>query len=363
MGFIEFMGLNPTNPMNPTNPTNPMNPTNSITPLKENEDTEYENILRPSSWRSFVGQEKLKKNLKVFIQAAKQRQECLDHILFFGPPGLGKTTLAHIVAKEMETEIKVSSGTVLERPGDLAGLLTNLEKGKVLFIDEIHRLPRIVEEYLYPAMEDYSLDIMLDKGVNARCLKLHLSIFTLIGATTRSGLLTSPLRSRFGVISRLDYYLPSDLCKIILNSGKVLNLTIEEEGAKEIALRSRGTPRIANRLLRRIRDYAEVEGDGRITKKIAKRALEMLEVDKAGLDEMDKRILEAIISKFKGGPVGINTIAVAVGEEQETLEEIYEPYLIQEGFLQRTPQGRIATEKAYEHFGFSVLGSRQKNLI
>ncbi|OQX53147.1 MAG: Holliday junction branch migration DNA helicase RuvB [Candidatus Omnitrophica bacterium 4484_213] len=334
-----------------------------ITPLREKGDVEYENILRPYSWKDFIGQEKLKKNLRVFIQAAKQRQECLDHILFFGPPGLGKTTLAYIVAKEMDVEIKVSSGTILERPGDLVGLLTNLEKGRVLFIDEIHRLPRIVEEYLYSAMEDYSLDIMIDKGPNARSLKLHLFAFTLIGATTRSGLLTSPLRSRFGVISRLDYYPPEDLYKIILNSSKILNISIDEEGAREIALRSRGTPRIANRLLRRIRDYAQVEGKGKISKEIVEKALEMLEVDKAGLDEMDKRILETIITKFKGGPVGINTIAVAVGEEEDTLEEIYEPYLIQEGFLQRTPQGRIATEKAYKHFKFPFLSNRQKRLI
>ncbi|RKY39980.1 MAG: Holliday junction branch migration DNA helicase RuvB [Candidatus Omnitrophota bacterium] len=337
-------------------------PVRPITPLKENEDTEYENILRPSSWKYFVGQERLKKNLRIFIQAAKQRNECLDHLLFFGPPGLGKTTLAYIVAKEMGVQIKVSSGTILERPGDLAGLLTNLKRGEVLFIDEIHRLPRVVEEYLYSAMEDYSLDIILDKGPNARSVKLRLAPFTLIGATTRSGLLTSPLRSRFGVISRLDYYSPSELCEIILNSSRLLNLDIDREGAEEIALRSRGTPRIANRLLRRIRDYAQVEGKGKVSKEIAERALEMLEVDKLGLDEMDKRILETIISKFNGGPVGISTIAVAVGEEEDTLEEIYEPYLIQEGFLQRTPQGRIATEKAYKHFGFSFMGNRQRRI-
>jgi len=336
--------------------------TRPITPLKETEDVEYENILRPFSWEAFVGQEKTKRNLKVFIKAAKQRNECLDHTLFFGPPGLGKTSLAHIVAREMNVQIKVSSGIVLERPGDLAGLLSNLEKGEILFIDEIHRLPRIVEEHLYSAMEDYCLDIVIDKGPNARCLKLHLSPFTLIGATTRSGSLTSPLRSRFGVVSRIDYYSPQSLYKIILNSGRILNLPIGKEGAEEIALRSRGTPRIANRLLRRVRDYAQVEGKGEITREIAEKALEMLEVDKAGLDEMDKRILETIMIKFQGGPVGINTIAVAVGEEKDTLEEVYEPYLIQEGFLERTSQGRTATKKAYQHFKIPFSNNRQKKL-
>ncbi len=326
------------------------------------DDLEIDLSLRPSKLQDFVGQEKLRENLSIFIQAAKKRKEPVDHILFFGPPGLGKTTLAHIIAKEMEANIKTTSGPVLERPGDLAGQLTNLEAGDILFIDEIHRLPHIVEEYLYPAMEDYYLDIMIDKGPSARSVKINIPKFTLIGATTRSGLLTAPLRSRFGIVERLNYYTDAELAKIVKRSAQILNIQIEEQGASEIASRSRGTPRVANRLLKRVRDFAEVKADGRITREVADKALHMLEVDMAGLDQMDKKILGMIMHEFEGGPVGINTISVAVGEEAETIEEIYEPYLIQKGFLKRTSSGRVLTRLAYEHLGAQPPAKNQSDL-
>ncbi|MFQ6032882.1 MAG: Holliday junction branch migration DNA helicase RuvB, partial [Candidatus Zixiibacteriota bacterium] len=307
-------------------------------PDRLEDELEYDLTLRPSRFDEFVGQEKIKENLKIFIEAAKRRKEALDHVLFYGPPGLGKTTLANIIAKEMGASIKATSGPVLERPGDLAGILTNLSEKEVLFIDEIHRLNHVVEEHLYPAMEDFKFDVMIDKGPAARSVKLSLHPFTLIGATTRAGLLTSPLRARFGVVGRLDFYQPEDLYKIVLRSAKILDISITEEGATEIAKRSRGTPRVANRLLRRVRDYAQVKAKGKIDKNVAHDALSMLDVDELGLDEMDKKIMEVIIHKFKGGPVGINTLAVAVGEEGETIEEIYEPFLIQEGLLNRTPR-------------------------
>ncbi len=327
------------------------------------DDLEFDKTLRPKRFSDFVGQRKLKENLEVFILAAKGRNEALDHVLFYGPPGLGKTTLAHIIAKEMGTEIKATSGPVLERPGDLAGLLTDLKEGNILFIDEIHRLNRVVEEYLYPAMEDYTLDIMIDRGPKARSVKINLTQFTLIGATTRAGLLTSPLRSRFGVVGRLNYYDPGELFHIVNRSAKILEVGIDLNGAQEIARRSRGTPRVANRLLRRVRDFAQIKGDGRIDQKIADQALKMMEVDESGLDEMDKRILEVIIKKFNGGPVGINSLAVAVGEERETIEEVYEPYLIQEGFINRTLRGREATEHAYRHLGLEGKGDIQGRLL
>lgn len=316
-------------------------------------DDEQDVGLRPSSFDEFTGQNKIVENLKVFITAARNRGEALDHVLLTGPPGLGKTTLSYIVAREMGSNIKATSGPVLEKPGDLAGLLTNLEEGDILFIDEIHRLSPVVEEYLYSAMEDYRLDIMIDSGPSARSIQLSLPKFTLVGATTRAGLLTAPLRSRFGVVSRLDYYAPEELFIVVKRSAAILGVELDDEGGMEIARRSRGTPRIANRLLRRTRDFAEVKGRGVITKDIAQLALRALEVDEFGLDEMDKRILLTIIEKFAGGPVGVNTVAVAVGEEAGTIEEVYEPFLIQQGFLQRTPRGREATELAYRHFGFS----------
>src|SRR3989338_1464889 len=307
-----------------------------VSQVLREEDTEFDVSLRPTQFREFIGQEKIKENLTIYIEAARKRKEPLDHVLLFGPPGLGKTTLAHLIAKEMNANIRITSGPVLERPGDLAGLLTNLQEGEILFIDEIHRLSNIVEEYLYPAMEDYILDIMLDKGPNARSVRINLPRFTLIGATTRSGLLTSPLRSRFGIVERLEYYSDEELAQIVVRSAKLLNVKIDPSGAHEIARRSRGTPRISNRLLRRVRDFAEVKADGEVTAEIADQALKMLEVDEAGLDQMDKRIIKYLLHECDGGPVGLNTLSVAVGEESETLEEIYEPYLIQKGFLKRT---------------------------
>lgn len=332
-------------------------------PQKFKDEAEIDLTLRPVSLDEFVGQQKMKENLRVFIQAARKRKEALDHVLFYGPPGLGKTTLAHIMAREMGVKIKSTSGPVLERPADLAGILTNLEQKEVLFIDEIHRLNHVVEEYLYPAMEDFRLDIMIEKGPSARSVKLSLKRYTMVGATTRAGLLTSPLRARFGVVGRLDFYQPEDLYSIVIRSARILKIPITEEGALEIAKRSRGTPRIANRLLRRVRDYAEVKAKGEINKKVAMGALEMMEVDELGLDDMDKKIIRVIIDKFKGGPVGINSLAVAVGEEGETIEEIYEPFLIQEGLINRTPRGRSATQLAYRHLGIKLDKNIQERLL
>jgi Holliday junction DNA helicase RuvB len=322
----------------------------TVSPEKIEQESTFEQTLRPFKFEDFVGQKKIVDNLKVFIKAAKKRKEALDHVLLTGPPGLGKTTLAYIIANEMGSTLKTTSGPVLEKPGDLAGLLTNLSDGDVLFIDEIHRLSPVIEEYLYSAMEDFKLDIMIDSGPSARSIQLKLPRYTLIGATTRAGLLTAPLRARFGVVNRLDYYNSDDLFNIIKRSAKILQVEIKEDGGIEISKRSRGTPRIANRLLRRTRDFADVYNKGKITKDITLRCLEALEVDEFGLDEMDKRIILTIIDKYSGGPVGINTIAVAVGEEPGTIEEVYEPFLIQEGFLKRTPRGREATELVYKHF-------------
>lgn len=330
-------------------------------PQKMTGEAEFDRTLRPKTLDEFVGQNKLKENLKVFIEAARQRGEALDHILFYGPPGLGKTTLAHIVARELGVEIRTSTGPVLERPADLAGILTKLQAREVFFIDEVHRMNKTVEEYLYPAMEDFNLDIMLDKGAGARSLRLTLNPFTMIGATTRAGLLTSPLRSRFGVVSRLDFYPPDDLYKIAIRSADILGAEIEEPAALEIAKRSRGTPRVANRLLRRVRDFAQVKSGGKINKEIALESLEALDVDEVGFDEMDKRILRTIIDKFNGGPVGIGTISVAVGEEPDTIEEVFEPFLILQGYLKRTSRGREATELAYKHFG--ITGRKQTRLL
>lgn len=322
----------------------------------EGADRDIERFLRPRTFDDFAGQRKVLDNLMIFVQAARMRNEPLDHVLLHGPPGLGKTTLAYIIANEMNAGIKMSSGPVLEKPGDLAGLLTSLEEGDVLFIDEIHRLSPVVEEYLYSAMEDYKIDIMIDSGPNARTVQIAISPFTLVGATTRSGLLTAPLRARFGINSRLEYYDAKLLTSIVIRSSEILKVPIEETGAFEIARRSRGTPRIANALLRRTRDFAQVKGKGIITSEIARIALEALNVDQHGLDEMDNRILGTIIDKFKGGPVGLTTIATAVGEDAGTIEEVYEPFLIQEGYLKRTPRGREVTEAAFKHLNKKFPG-------
>ncbi len=314
-------------------------------------DKEFEQKLRPARFADFVGQDKIRERLELFVQAARERDDVLDHVLLSGPPGLGKTTLSYILADSMDANIKCTSGPVIDKPGDLAGLLTSLERGDVLFIDEIHRMQRSVEEYLYSAMEDFVIDIVIDQGPNARSVRLNIQPFTLIGATTRSGMLSAPMRSRFGLVNRLDYYDAATLCTIIKRSARILNVETEDEGAMEIASRSRGTPRIANNLLRRARDYAQVKADNRVTRELADQALGLLDIDGDGLEEMDKRILSCIIEKFDGGPVGLNSMSVSVGEEADTIEEVYEPYLIQEGYLQRTPQGRVATALAYRKFG------------
>ncbi len=330
--------------------------------LKE-KDLKFDQQLRPAAFDEFVGQAKIKERLNITLQAAQGRNEPLEHMLFFGPPGLGKTTLAYIVAAEMGSEIKSTSGPAVERPGDLAGLLTNLKDGDILFIDEIHRLSNVVEEYLYSAMEDFVIDIMIDQGPSARSVRLNLSHFTLVGATTRFGLLTSPLRSRFGLVNRIDFYNSEELKKIVLRSASILKIKIDEKGALEIARRSRGTPRIANSLLKRVRDYAQVKADNEVTAEVAHLALSMLDVDEKGLDEMDKRILKTIIKNFEGGPVGIETIAVAIGEEAETIAEVYEPYLIQQGYMKRTRTGRCATPLAYEHLKIEPPSSCQPELL
>lgn len=317
------------------------------------EDVKMESHLRPQLLKDYIGQEKAKETLKIYIEAAKERGESLDHVLFYGPPGLGKTTLAGIIANEMNVNIKITSGPAIEKPGEMAAILNNLQEGDVLFVDEIHRLNRQVEEVLYPAMEDYAIDIMIGKGATARSIRLDLPKFTLVGATTRAGMLTAPLRDRFGVVNRLEYYTIEELKTIIMRSAAVLNVGIDEKGAYALARRSRGTPRLANRLLKRVRDFAQIKYDGYITEEVTNFALDLLDVDKEGLDQIDRELLLTVIQKFQGGPVGLDTLAAAVGEDSGTIEDVYEPYLLKNGFIQRTPRGRIVTEKAYIHLGIS----------
>ena len=337
---------------------------NSITNIEaDNEEVLFESTLRPSQFEDYIGQEKTKRNLKIFIEAARIRGDALDHVLFYGPPGLGKTTLANIIASEMGANIKSTSGPVIEKSGDLAAILTNLKKGDILFIDEIHRLSNVIEEILYSAMEDYNLDIMIGQGPSARSIKLELPPFTLVGATTRAGLLTSPLRDRFGVVHRLDYYSSEELKTIITRSSSILKIEIHPEGAGEIARRSRGTPRISNRLLKRVRDYAQVKANGIITKDVAEKSLAMMEIDPFGLDKMDHKLMLTLIEKFRGGPVGVESLATSISEEKDTIEDVLEPYLIQSGFIQRTPRGRIATEIAYKHFGITPPKENQQKRL